>query len=216
LLTLPALYPILDTASLQRIGLDPIIASEAFLEAGTRILQFRHKAFWSREIFAEAEQISKLCQQTGATFILNDRADYAAILGAGLHIGQDDISPADARRVVGPQAIVGFSTHNPGQMCAARTEPVDYVAFGPVFTTGSKERPDPTVGLAGLRAVRTLTERPLVAIGGITRENAQACFDAGANSIAVISDLLPVSFPVSASKQTLRDRMAEWQKVIQR
>ncbi|MDQ1474042.1 MAG: thiamine-phosphate pyrophosphorylase, partial [Bryobacterales bacterium] len=87
---------------------------------------------------------------------------------------------------------------------------------GPVFTTASKHRPDPTVGLAGLRTVSSLTIRPLVAIGGITRDNAQACFEAGANSVAVISDLLPVSFPVSASKQTLRDRMAEWQRLIQR
>jgi thiamine-phosphate pyrophosphorylase len=215
-LTLPALYPILDTACLHRLGLDTIHTADAFLEAGASILQYRHKTFWSREIFAQAEQVSKLCEQAGATFILNDRADYAAILGAGLHIGQDDLSPADARRVIGPEAILGFSTHNPEQMRAAASEPVDYVAFGPVFTTTSKERPDPTVGVASLRTVRALTTRPLVAIGGITRDNAQACFEAGANSVAVISDLLPVSFPVSASKQTLRDRMAEWQRLIQR
>jgi thiamine-phosphate pyrophosphorylase len=206
----------LDTACLHRLDLDTIHTADAFLEAGASILQYRHKTFWSREIFAQAERVSKLCEQAGATFILNDRADYAAILGAGLHIGQDDLSPADARRVIGPDAILGFSTHNPEQMRAAASEPVDYVAFGPVFTTTSKERPDPTVGVASLRTVRALTTRPLVAIGGITRDNAQACFEAGANSVAVISDLLPVSFPVSASKQTLRDRMAEWQRLIQR
>jgi thiamine-phosphate pyrophosphorylase len=216
LLTLPPLYPILDTTSLARLGLNPILTAEAFLEAGARILQFRHKAFWSREIFAQAGQLSQLCHQTGATFIINDRADYAAMLGAGLHLGQDDLSPADARRVVGPNAIIGFSTHSPDQMRGAGPESVDYVAFGPVFTTASKEDPDPIVGLAGLRAVRALTTRPLVAIGGITRDNAKACLEAGANSVAVISDLLPVSFPLSASRQTLRERMAEWQKLIQR
>jgi thiamine-phosphate pyrophosphorylase len=213
---LPPLYPILDTTSLNRLGLDPILIAEAFLESGARILQYRHKAFWSREIFAQAEQISKVCQQSGAIFIVNDRADYAAILGAGLHIGQDDISPADARRVIGPDAILGFSTHNPGQMLAAEAEPVDYVAFGPLFSTTSKDRPDPTVGIAGLRTVRALTTRPLVAIGGIARGNALACFQAGANSVAVISDLLPVSFPLSAIKQALRDRMDEWQRLIPR
>ena len=87
-------------------------------------------------------------------FILNDRADYAAILCAGLHVGQEDLSPADARRVVGQNSIVGYSTHNPDQMRAAEAEPVDYVAFGPVFSTASKERPDPTVGIDGLRTVR--------------------------------------------------------------
>jgi thiamine-phosphate pyrophosphorylase len=216
LLILPPLYPILDTASLDRLGLDPIQTAEGFLEAGVGILQYRHKGFWSREIFGQAEQISKLCVEAGATFIVNDRADYAAILGAGLHIGQDDLSPKDARRVIGPGAILGFSTHNPEQMLAAESEPVDYVAFGPVFTTASKENPDPTVGLDGLRSVRAITNRPLVAIGGVNRDNVLSCFGAGANSVAVISNLLPVSFAVSASKQTLRDRMAEWQRLIQR
>jgi thiamine-phosphate pyrophosphorylase len=221
--TLPPLYPILDTASLQPRGISPLLAAEAFLEGGARILQYRHKTFWSRDIFAEAKQIAQLCHAAGALFVLNDRADYAALLSLdlpvglhlGLHLGQDDLSPADARRLTGPEAILGFSTHNPDQMLAAAAEPVDYVAFGPVFPTVSKERPDPTVGLDGLRAVRALTNKPLVAIGGIHLGNARACLDAGANAVAVIGDLLPVSFAVSAPKQTLRDRMTEWQKQIQ-
>ena len=142
-------------------------------------------------------------------FVVNDRADYAAILGAALHLGQEDLLPSDARRVVGADAIVGYSTHNPEQMIAAGAEPVDYVAFGPMFSTVSKERPDPTVGIAGLKAVRSLTSKPLVAIGGITRDNAFTCWNAGADSAAIIADL----YPNPCTKTTLRDRMTEWQNL---
>jgi len=208
---LPSLYPILDTAALAAREISVPDAAAAFLEGGARILQYRHKGFWSREVFAEAENIAALCYDAGALFVVNDRADYAALLGAGLHIGQEDLSPADARRVIGPDAVLGYSTHNPEQMRAAHAETVriDYVAFGPVFTTGSKERPDPTVGIDGLRAVRALTSKPLVAIGGITRTNAGLCRNAGADSLAVIADLLPVP----CTKWTLRDRMREWQSL---
>src|SRR5690348_7305629 len=130
-LTLPRVYPILDTASLDRAGIGIREAAEALLEGGAEILQFRHKTFWTREAFAEAERIAALCRDAHAQFIINDRADYAALLGAGLHLGQDDLSPADARRVVGPAAVTGFSTHNPEQLRAAEAEPVDYVALGP-------------------------------------------------------------------------------------
>jgi thiamine-phosphate pyrophosphorylase len=206
---LPAVYPILDTTALTARGITPAEAAEAFLESSARILQFRHKGFWSKEVFATAQQIAKLCDEAGALFIVNDRADYAALLGAGLHVGQDDLAPLDARRVIGPDAVLGFSTHNAGQMCAAANEPITYAAFGPVFTTGSKERPDPTVGIEGLREARALTDKPLVAIGGITRENASLCWKAGADSVAVIADLLPVS----CTKRTLRDRMTEWRQL---
>lgn len=161
------------------------------LEGGAQILQFRHKAFWSRDIFAQAAKIADLCRQANATFVVNDRADYANILQAGLHLGQEDLLPEDARRVVGPETIIGFSTHNAEQMRTAALEPVDYVAFGPVFTTASKQRPDPTVGLETLRQVRALTDRPLVAIGGITVATAASCWSAGADSVAVIAALLP-------------------------
>ena len=203
---LPRVYPILDTASLARIGFDPVRAAAALLDAGAGILQFRHKAFWSRDVFAQAERIAALCRETGARFIVNDRADYAHLLCAGLHLGQEDLLPADARKVIGPDAMVGFSTHNPEQMRAAEFEPVDYVAFGPVFTTASKDRPDPTVGPAAIEAVRALTARPLVAIGGITRVNAHACWNAGADSVAIIADLLPAE----CTESTIRERMKEW------
>lgn len=105
--------------------------------------------------------------------------------------------------------IVGYSTHNPEQMRTAANEPADYVAFGPMFPTVSKERPDPAVGVEGLKAVRTLTQKPLVAIGGITRDNAFTCWNAGADSVAIIADL----YPNPCTKITLRDRMTEWQNL---
>ena len=203
-LPIPPVYPILDTASLARAGLGVIEVAEAFLEGGAQILQFRHKGFWSREIFGQAGQVAQLCREAGAQFVINDRADYAAILGAGLHVGQNDLSPEDARRVIGMKTLLGFSTHNSGQMRAAAAEPVDYVAVGPVFVTVSKERPDATVGLEGLRAVRALTDRPLVAIGGILLENVTACLASGADSVAVISGLMPPE----RTKSALRGRMA--------
>jgi thiamine-phosphate pyrophosphorylase len=228
--TLPFVYPILDTATLGRLGLDCVTAAEALIEGGARILQIRHKGFWSRETFELAERVASLCESACVLFVVNDRADYAAALNAdfagtgdplsnvrgsvgqrivGLHVGQDDLTPADARLVVGTAAILGFSTHSPAQMAAAADEPVDYLAFGPVFATVSKDRPDPAVGIAGLKAVRALTRKPLVAIGGITRDNAFTCRNAGADSVAVIADL----YPDPCTKITLRDRMIEWQNL---
>jgi thiamine-phosphate pyrophosphorylase len=196
-------YPILDTASLP----DPLLAAEAWLEAGARILQFRHKTFWSRDTFALAERIRDLCLQTNATFVINDRADYAALLNApALHVGQEDLTPTEARRVVAPETVIGFSTHNPAQLTASQNEPADYLAFGPVFPTASKQNPDPTVGIETVALARTLTQKPLVAIGGITLDNAQACFAAGADSLALISALIPRP----CTKQALKARMTDW------
>ena len=205
-LHLPRVYPILDTATLDRLNLNPVHTAAALLEGNARILQLRHKTFWSREIFAQASEIAALCRSAQALFIVNGRADYASLLHAGLHLGQEDLLPADARAVIGLEAIVGFSTHDPDQMRAAQSEPVDYVAFGPVFPTASKERPDPTVGIEGLRTVRALTTKPLVAIGGITRNNASICWNAGADSLAIIADL----FPAPCTPRAIGDRMAEW------
>jgi thiamine-phosphate pyrophosphorylase len=208
--TLPPVYPILDTAALDRLGLNCIAAAEALIEGGARILQIRHKAFWSRETFALAETIAELCRSAGVLFVVNDRADYAAALCVALHVGQEDLAPTDARCVIGSSAMLGFSTHSPAQMLAAAGDPIDYLAFGPVFPTLSKDRPDPTVGIAGLKAVRALTRKPLVAIGGITRDNALTCRNAGADSVAIIADL----YPDPCTKITLRDRMTEWQKLM--
>ncbi len=108
--------------------------------------------------------------------VINDRADFALLLDAGLHVGQDDLPPRDARRLLGSGALLGFSSHNAGQLCAAAGEPVDYVALGPVYATGSKRNADPVVGVAEVRRCRALVEKPLVAIGGITMENALECW----------------------------------------
>jgi thiamine-phosphate pyrophosphorylase len=123
---------------------------------------------------------------------LNDRADICALSScAGLHIGQEDISPAGARRVIGSGPLLGISTHNESQIAIANEAEVDYIAIGPVFATTSKENPDPVIGLEGVRRARGLTSKPLVAIGGIAQSNASSVIDAGADSIAVISALVP-------------------------
>jgi thiamine-phosphate pyrophosphorylase len=205
---LPRVYAILDTTALRRMEFSPVAFAAALLDGGARIVQFRHKGFWSKEMFRLAGEIAGLCREAGAAFIVNDRADYAALLDAGVHLGQEDLLPRDARSVVGARPI-GYSTHNAQQMRAAGAEPVDYVAFGPVFATGSKERPDPVTGIEGLRRVRALTDVALVAIGGITLENAPSCWSAGADSVAVISALIPNPCTTGA----IRARMEEWIKL---
>jgi thiamine-phosphate pyrophosphorylase len=141
-----------------------------------------------------ADEVAAITRSAGALFIVNDRADIARLSGAdGVHVGQGDLTPADVRRVVGDGAAVGMSTHSEGQARAALETPIDYLAIGPVHETRSKVRPDPTVGLAGVaRAASLASPRgiPVVAIGGITLERAPAILEAGASSVAVISDLL--------------------------
>lgn len=185
---LPRFYPILDTGLLARRGIPVIDAAREILDAGAKILQFRRKDFFSREVFADCEQIAELCRRAGARFLINDRADIAALLGAGLHLGQEDLTPSQARRVV-PHAFIGYSTHNESQLRAALQQPADYFAVGPVFLTASKDHPDPVLGLQELARLRTITSRPLVAIGGITRANVARVMIAGADSVAVIGDL---------------------------
>jgi thiamine-phosphate pyrophosphorylase len=206
---LPRVYPILDSEALTRRGIAMETAAAAFLEGGAGILQIRHKGHWSREIYASATQIAKLCREAGVQFVVNDRADFALLLDAALHIGQDDISPRDARQLMGTEAIIGFSSHNPTQLCAAGGEPVNYVALGPIFGTISKLNPDPIVGIEELRQCRSLTDKPLVAIGGITLENAPDVWRAGADSAAVIAGLLPDT----PTARSLRERMEQWQSL---
>jgi thiamine-phosphate pyrophosphorylase len=189
-MTLPPFYPIIDT----------VPAAEAVLEAGARILQFRYKGFFSRQAFEDASLIAELCRQAGVLFVVNERADGGMLLNAALHLGQDDLAPTDARRIMPAASIIGFSTHNEQQLLAGDKEPVDYLAIGPIFATASKHNPDPVIGLDRLRALRALTQKPLVAIGGITRELAPNVFEAGADSIAVIGDLMP----------DVRARAEEW------
>src|SRR5580658_5049464 len=175
---LPRVYPILDSDALSRRGISMETAAAAFLQGGAGILQVRHKGHWSREIFEAAKRIATLCREAGAQFVVNDRADIALLLDAGLHIGQDDLSPRDARKLMGSELMIGFSSHNVDQFCAAGGEPVDYVALGPIFGTASKMNPDPVVGIAELRRCRALIDKPLVAIGGITIDNAREVWQA--------------------------------------
>jgi len=210
--TIPAIYPILDAESLVGRNCPIYHAAQAWIKGGAGILQLRHKGHWGRALFAEARAIAGLCRTHGVTFVVDDRADIAALLQAGLHVGQDDLAPAAARAIIGPDAVLGFSSHNVDQFCAALREPVNYVAFGPCFPTRSKRNPDPVVGLAELCRCRGLTDKPLVAIGGITRENARSVFQAGADSVAVIADMLPDD----CSATSLRERMEEWQQRAKR
>ena len=204
---IPAFYPILDTEVAMRRGIDPLKAARQILDAGARILQYRHKAFLSREAFSWLENIAALTQAAGAILVVNDRADLAKMFDAALHLGQDDLLPSIARRVVRPDTIVGFSTHNEAQLRAASEEPTDYLALGPLFGTATKENPDPTVGLDDFRRLRSLSNRPLVAIGGITRANALQAIDAGADSVAVIGDLFPEDGNVGS-------RIREWLRLL--
>jgi thiamine-phosphate pyrophosphorylase len=207
---LPRVYPILDTESLETRGIGLQTAAAAMLAGGAGILQFRHKTHWSRDVFEAARGVARLCRDAGACFVVNDRADFAMLLEAGLHVGQDDLSPRDARMLLGPDALVGFSSHNADQILAAAGEPVDYVALGPMFPTVSKRNPGPVAGVEALRRCRALCSKSLVAIGGITRGNALEVLNAGADSVAVIADLLPRA----ATARSLRERMEEWQQLV--
>jgi thiamine-phosphate pyrophosphorylase len=210
LMRLPRLYPILDTETLTARGIRLETAAAAFLDGGAGILQLRHKGHWSREMLDAGRQVARLCREAGAPLVVNDRADFALLLEAGLHVGQDDLAPRDARKLLGPVPILGFSSHNAQQLCAAAGEPVDYVALGPVFTTSSKRNPDPCIGVEEVSRCRGLLEKPLVAIGGITRDNVLDVLRAGADSVAVIAGLLSES----PSAQSLRQRMEEWQQLV--
>ena len=204
----PALYPILDASFLPAGGdrhsrLGQLVAELA--DAGVRLLQYRNKQGSEAEILADAHSM-RAAAGSGLTLILNDWPDLAVEADFdGVHVGQQDISPAAARAIVGGEKMVGVSTHNVAQLRAADGEPVDYIAIGPVFSTSSKENPDPVVGLEGVRLARSYTRKPLVAIGGITRETALQVRDAGADSIAVISAIFaPQGNPGKLAKDFIR------------
>ena len=190
---IPRLYPILDATCFPNVH-DLIRAAQELTEAGATLLQYRNKSSSARVML---EQALELRRQTRAwapaphlRLIMNDRADLClAAEFDGIHVGQDDLSPEAVRAIIGPERWLGVSTHNPEQLRVADLTSADYLAIGPVFATSSKENPDPVVGLGGVRRARALTRKPLVAIGGITRENAASVIEAGADSVAVISDL---------------------------
>ncbi|MCC6366559.1 MAG: thiamine phosphate synthase [Bryobacterales bacterium] len=203
---LPKLYAILDSNAVERRGAALLDVAEGMIEGGARLLQLRHKGHYSRAFYAETQHLAKLCRDAGVRFIVDDRVDIALLLGAGVHVGQDDLPPSDARRLLGPQAMIGFSTHNEVQLASGDSEPVDYLAIGPAFATQSKENPEPALGLARIAQLRKLTAKPLVAIGGITLDSAPLLLRAGVDSVAVISALLPHA----CAKSSVRTRVEEW------
>jgi thiamine-phosphate pyrophosphorylase len=209
-MTLPPVYAIVDGDVLAKRCLEVVTAAEALLEGGIRLLQLRWKSQFGRHAYEQARQIAALCANAAAQFVVNDRADIAVLLGAGVHVGQEDLIPADVRTIVGPEAFVGVSTHNEAQFAAAVEEPVSYIALGPIYGTVSKERPDPVVGVAELARLRRLWSGPLVAIGGITRERAPEVWSAGADSVAVIADLFPGQ---NCTKAAVRSRAEEWMRI---
>ena len=191
---LPRLYAIIDAGLLSARGIALIDFASELAEAGVELVQYRDKTGGPQQILAALAEIRTVF--TG-TLILNDRPDLAVLAHAdGVHVGQDDLSPADTRAVVGPSRIIGVSTHNDEQVRAAQLTPADYIAIGPVFATASKLNPDPVIGLEGVSRARALTIKPLVAIGGITRSNVQNVIEAGADSVAVISGFFAEDEPV--------------------
>jgi len=186
---LPRLYAIIDAA--QTGNRSTAAVSDALLAAGVKLIQYRDKQASSRVLYENSFELAARARQANAVLIVNDRADVArAVQADGVHVGQDDLSVELARRVLGAGRRIGCSTHHPDQVRDADRSSADYIALGPIFETQSKQQPDPVVGLEGLREARRLTRKPLVAIGGITLENARAVIEAGADSVAVISDLL--------------------------
>ncbi len=200
MIALPRLYAILDTSCFSNSD-DLFRVAEEFLVAGVTLIQYRNK---SGDAQALLNQARELCQRLRAgapaphisqphmpRLIMNDRSDLClATEFDGVHVGQDDLSPKSARKIIGPERWLGVSTHTPQQVIEADGTSADYIAIGAVFATGSKANPDPVIGLDGVRQVRPLTRKPLVAIGGITRENCRSVIEAGADSVAVISDLI--------------------------
>ncbi len=221
-LKLQRLYAIADAQVLAACGVALKDFARGLRDAGVMLVQYRDKAGSPREILRAAAVLREAFAGSGATLVMNDRSDLAVLAGFdGVHVGQGDLSPEDARAVVGPARIVGVSTHTDAQVRAANPtsqnrDPstgsgqavghpdsgANYIAIGPVFVTGTKENPDPVVGLEGVRRARALTKKPLVAIGGITRENARSVIEAGADSVAVISGLIA---PGESVEQVARD-----------
>ena len=198
-LVLPRLYVILDRALLT---VPETECALRLVDAGVRLLQYRHKAASARELLESSKQLSAALLSKGVTFIVNDRADVAALSGAsGVHVGQEDLGVEAARSVIGTAKLVGVSTHNLEQFQQAATGSADYIAVGPVFSTATKTNPDPVVGMNFIRQVRPLTDKPIVAIGGITLNRAAEVLQAGADSVAVISDILRAPDPARQARQ---------------
>jgi len=186
---LPRIYPIADASLFSANDMFMQFVEELVL-GGISLLQYRDKLRSPREVLDQAYEIKRRIGNS-VKLIMNDRADFCVAAGFdGMHVGQEDLSPDGARQVIGAHRWLGVSTHSPEQVGIADKTSADYVAIGPVFATSTKANPDPVVGLEGIRAARAFTRKPLVAIGGITRGNCRSVIEAGADSVAVISELI--------------------------
>jgi thiamine-phosphate pyrophosphorylase len=202
-LVIPRLYAIIDPA--RAGGRSAEDAAAALLAAGVRLIQLRDKHASSGSLYRSAQRVAACVRESKGLFIVNDRADVArAVEADGVHVGQEDLPVEYARAILGPGKWVGYSTHALEQVREADRSSADYIAFGPIFPTASKENPDAVVGLEGLRAARQATRKPLVAIGGITVENVGAVMEAGADSVAVISGLLSAADLAKRAEEFLK------------
>jgi len=198
-LVLPRLYVILDAALLT---VPETECAQKLADAGVRLLQYRNKRASTRELFESSIELVSLLAPMNVSVVVNDRADVAVLAGAnGVHVGQEDLGVEKGRQVVGPEKLVGVSTHNVEQFQRAAASSADYIAVGPIFATGTKSSPDSVVGTEFIRKVRLLTDKPIVAIGGITLERAPEIIESGADSVAVISDILAAPEPGMRARQ---------------
>ena len=199
---LPRVYPLTDV---QLSGLSHAEQVKLLSLGGATLIQLREKQMPALQFYEQARAAVTVAETSGVQLIINDRVDVALALGArGVHLGQDDMPPEAARRLLGDEAVIGYSTHSVEQAKKALTLPIDYIAIGPIFTTSTKTNPSPTLGLDGLRAVReAVGDIQLVAIGGISHSNAREVIEAGADSVAVISALVSDPVEISHATQTL-------------
>lgn len=198
-LVLPRLYVIVDAALLTIPEKD---CARSLVDAGVRLIQYRNKKASARQLLETSRELAAFLNPLGVQFIVNDRADVAARANAGgVHVGQDDLGVEQARAVVGSAKWVGVSTHNAEQFRRAAETSADYIAVGPIFTTGSKANPDPVIAVDFVRQVCAMTDKPIVAIGGITLERAAQVIEAGADSVAVIADILRAENPGARARQ---------------
>ena len=202
-LNLPKIYPITDTRLTRLSHAEQV---EKLIGGGARFIQLREKYASPKDFYEDAKSAIEIARQNSARIIINDRVDIALALRAdGVHLGQDDLPPEKARKILGENAIIGFSTHSVKQAIEAVRLPIDYLAVGPVFTTQTKENADEIVGIEGVRQVReAIKDFPLVAIGGITTENFREIFGAGADSLAVIKAVLSPPEKIAENLQSFQ------------
>jgi thiamine-phosphate pyrophosphorylase len=200
-LVFPRLYAIIDPTLLT---ISELALAEALAGSGVELIQYRNKTGSSRQFFEISRQLASLLRPRGVRMIVNDRPDIALLADAGgVHVGQEDLPVEDARVICGTDRWVGVSTHTFEQVAAADRTSADYIAFGPIFQTSTKQNPDPVVGTERLRQVRGMTKKPLVAIGGITLDRAAEVYRAGADSLAVIRDLIAAPNPAVRAREYL-------------